>query len=581
MRERDPCSRYRQGRRNVSKDCLQALWLQRCSTHRWLQVWTQKRQLVQDKSYTDLLADLESDSSLLGARCISHSNAKEVCSSLELFVDKAADFSHNGFLSGLSNTMRAEDLIDALETAHRHCKHLHIVLSLLISTVPDLFESETLRTAEKLHIVPAHLFDKLKNGVRELHIKDLLLHRAVLSAMRTMSEAPYARMLRRAGLGGVAGCSINNFRPPACGVVPRPIASRNASLIAAFYQHRDPGLPLAMIEEMKGSAEPFLRVSGLLAEADRRRNEGRPYLADAEEALTQFRRVLARMDGFDSAFPVDRPPTHLVWHLLDKLSMELKVPVTIKKPSGSSIAPVHERLHVHVVPDRDPVAEHVRQEQALHCPAIFRQALREAVDARADDGAIIRIVEVGGYMGDCALWATAWLGPRRVRVLEVEPVSAATSRLQRSVKENGFEDVITVLNRALGDGRQLAIGGHGATAYAQPAFGLRPCKTVGPVCKRLLSLDEVLKDWAPLASGAAVDLLRIKVGYDLEVKILEGGVRHLNARRVKRMVVQSSRKGGHEVVELFQGSAYPTYGWALKKVRGSLGVGLVATLKDV
>lgn len=65
------------------------------------------------------------------------------------------------------------------------------------------------------------------------------------------------------------------------------------------------------------------------------------------------------------------------------------------------------------------------------------------------------VVDIGGYIGDFALYALRYLGAQRVIV--VEPTHENFEMLQRNVAINGFEDRVTAVNAAVGPPGELTL----------------------------------------------------------------------------------------------------------------------------
>jgi len=294
--------------------------------------------------------------------------------------------------------------------------------------------------------------------------------------------------------------------------------STGGQLLAAFYQNREPGLPVSLIDQLQQSESQLQVASGMLAAADRIRNSGKDpssYSSALSKAEHSLRQALSLLPALQMAFPRARngPPEHLIWHFLDKLSLELHISLDIRSPSDEASKPILNTIKMALVPDRDMVADSIRRTLTFHCPRIFREAFEKTVqDAPLS---LITLVEVGGYLGDCLLWAAAWLGPSRLRALEVEPVASATARLSESIAINGLQDSMEVMTAALGDGEACELTASGVTnpnfvpqlclkANEQswgPGVNSAECYSQAP-CTRLQTLSEVLDKWALLPSDS-------------------------------------------------------------------------------
>jgi FkbM family methyltransferase len=65
------------------------------------------------------------------------------------------------------------------------------------------------------------------------------------------------------------------------------------------------------------------------------------------------------------------------------------------------------------------------------------------------------IVDVGGYIGDFALYAVQYLGAKRV--VAYEPTSENFAMLGRNIHLNGFDDRITAVRKAVGDSDEVVL----------------------------------------------------------------------------------------------------------------------------
>ncbi|CAE8637775.1 unnamed protein product, partial [Polarella glacialis] len=247
--------------------------------------------------------------------------------------------------------------------------------------------------------------------------------------------------------------------------------------------------------------------------------------------------------------------THLVWHLLDKLSLDLRVQVEVHAPFGMTGVAHMPSLWMSLLPGRDIVSDSVRNTGEFHCPGLFRQLVATAASAQPAESTL-RVVEVGGFLGDCLLWAGAYLGPDRLQALEVEPVAAATSRLRQSLAEAGFASAVSVTTEAVGDGEEYGAFAVGASGHvpANPNFEVKRGVSAeaaaaqhGRLRRRLRSLDEILEEW--LEPGAVLDLVRVKAAGS-EPAILRGLQRHLAAVQVRQLMVTSNSNGIAEIRDL-------------------------------
>lgn len=159
------------------------------------------------------------------------------------------------------------------------------------------------------------------------------------------------------------------------------------------------------------------------------------------------------------------------------------------------------------------------------------------------------------FLGDCLLWAGGWLGPDRLRALEVEPNVAATARLADSLAQAGLARSVHVVSETLGDGASHWVDAK-APDRANPNFGLCPRRNASCAAtsasarcslRRLSTLDEVVAKWLARAPAARpIDLLRVKAGHSVAL-ILRGMRAHLQAGRVRRLLLEAPPRLALEV----------------------------------
>jgi len=257
-------------------------------------------------------------------------------------------------------------------------------------------------------------------------------------------------------------------------------------------------------------------------------------------------------------FVANEPTAHLTWHFLDKLTLDRSVILEVSAPQELQVEPAIPRLRMAVLPDRDIISDHVRWQQRFHCPAIFKSTFAEAWLRRPVGSHRLFLVEVGGFLGDCLLWAGAVVGPGHMRALEVEPVAAATAEFTKSLNWAGLSEDVKVVTDAVGDGAEHVIAAAattGGTAIANPNFNLGPRANSSNRGQnravRLRTLDEVLDVWDHLVTGAVIDLVRVKAAGS-EALIVQGLVQHLRTARVKRLIVECNDVVARKVLNIFK-----------------------------
>mmetsp|Transcript_7381 Transcript_7381/g.20666 ORF Transcript_7381/g.20666 Transcript_7381/m.20666 type:complete len:597 (+) Transcript_7381:24-1814(+) len=551
---KDPCAPYRSGGvRGVSRACYAALWAARCTTQRWRDDWRLGARHLEQLTYEEVVAGIERHGHY---GCHPAHEWQKTCGGLGIVLDLLAKMLYIGSVPQISaHNPRGREpdefgdqALDLAVASRDTCGTMSGMLRLLLQRVPELFSNATRSrsTAKRLRAgVPLWAW---RSSLHKEPLRSWLAGTdSKFSALRSASEAPFARLLRRNGLAGVDECAQVDFHGPVCSGQDLGIGGPvNITLWANFYRHRFPGLPEAMVERLKRSEDPLLRMSGLLAAVDRRRNLGLDY----EDLLDD---ISFPWVSIEDTLPSAGPPTHLVWHFLDKLSLPLTVSVPVKPLNGATIEPHLPRLEMSVIPDRDIISDHVRNNLEFHCPVSFMELITERAEASPHE--VLRVVEVGGFTGDCLLWAAAWLGPGRLRALEVEPVAAATAQLQRTLARNGLSEVITVQTEALGDGAVHNMDSPFVCSRKRPAnpnFSVKrflvddgargggdvPAPGGRHCAQQLRALDDVLEAWPELPPGARVDVVRVKAAGS-EPLILAGLRRHLAGSRVRKVHVET------------------------------------------
>eukprot|EP00401_Gymnodinium_catenatum_P006646 CAMPEP_0117592474 /NCGR_PEP_ID=MMETSP0784-20121206/72095_1 /TAXON_ID=39447 /ORGANISM="" /LENGTH=548 /DNA_ID=CAMNT_0005394285 /DNA_START=96 /DNA_END=1738 /DNA_ORIENTATION=+ len=544
----DPCASAVEGR-GVSRACYAKVWKTYCATAFWREQWRHHKHAFQTFTYDRLVQDT------LGHRpyrCYPQENTREVCHRLAVWLDWAPTLLHSGFLPEVNagTSIADEEFVDMADVSRNACPLQNMALRILLQKAPELFANSTRELAVRRGLHRGAPLEALHAALARTPPERMIQERGLFGALRAASEAPFARMLRRRGFDGVDDCARIGFHSRVCNGRNGPDGTSNATLLAAFYRHRDPGLPPAFIARLTED-EDMLMLSGLLADVDRRRNTGMDYSEQLRHAFDMFTSYIAGGNRVEASLPVERrPPQHLLWHFLDKLSLPIIVSVKVDVPRGAAVPHMAE-VKMSVLPDRDLVSDHVRRMRDFHCPGFFRRLAVEASEAWSVADGPVRVVEVGGFLGDCLLWMLAWLGPERLRALEVEPVAAATERLKDSLARGGFSKSVDVVTEALGDGsaKNTAAGG-GGLAPANPNFAAGAKRGMVLQRRRLQPLDEVLEAWSGLEPGAVVDLVRVKAAGH-EALIVAGLERHLEAARIRRLLIETNVLRAPAIKQLF------------------------------
>eukprot|EP00931_Biecheleriopsis_adriatica_P062849 TRINITY_DN37967_c0_g1_i2.p1 TRINITY_DN37967_c0_g1~~TRINITY_DN37967_c0_g1_i2.p1 ORF type:complete len:592 (-),score=103.79 TRINITY_DN37967_c0_g1_i2:130-1905(-) len=568
------CDAYRgTPHRGVSRACYAAIWAAHCQTEFWKDNWRNDKRL-HTYTYDELVTDTKNN---FPFRCYPHGDVDNLCSRLTYWLSWTATLVHTGFLpefTGMSGFID-EEVVDIADITRGHCALIHTALRFMIQAVPEAFTNRSRILARRRFLHLGVAIEAIKKPFYVYRPQDLLRSgRGLFATMRAISEAPFSRQLRKRGFDGMDDCARVGFLNRLC-------IRGNASLLAAFYRHRDPGLPPDTIAELIAQQEPTLRASGYLAKADRQRNLGEDIAVPIQAAFTVIREEIFGLGWpLEALFPKEGPPTHLLWHFLDKLSLPLHVPLQVDIPplleqEGAPPSKI-PTVEMSVLPDRDIISDTIRRTLEFHCPAAFKNVAWQAVRDARRGSSVLRVVEVGGFLGDCLLWMAAWVGPEHLQALEVEPVAAATARLRKTLSKAQWQNSITIATEALGDGgkdgAQEAVCSHskavGGAAPANPNFAVdllsRDHATERKTSRscRYRSLDEILAEWSILDAGSQLDMVRIKAAGS-EARIVAGLEKHLEAKRVRHLLVQCA---GPQAEVIFQRmSSMPWYSFQGKE----------------
>eukprot|EP00929_Paragymnodinium_shiwhaense_P054207 TRINITY_DN27161_c0_g1_i1.p1 TRINITY_DN27161_c0_g1~~TRINITY_DN27161_c0_g1_i1.p1 ORF type:complete len:610 (+),score=100.51 TRINITY_DN27161_c0_g1_i1:115-1830(+) len=460
-------------------------------------------------------------------------------------------------------------IIDAAASLRTVCRPLYVGLRMLMTRAPKLFSMSDLNQAEATGLLKPMSYDELWDivltfdGVRRQED-------SVLAVLRILSEVPVVEGLRETRQSTLDQCLQVAFTGGHC-MLPKHRGNR--SLWLSFYRHRDPGLPEHMIAELSDRVQAqrpsasatsvgaaLLRTTGLLARADRERNLGSESWKESLRVAIEVLRISVRpFRSLVELLPAPQMfPTHLVWQLLDKLSLPNVVPLRCTGWGSEQTSPV---VHMSVLPDRDLVSDSVRFQRLFHCPRSVRAFLVKASATKKKQEESTRpttFVEVGGFLGDCMLWAGGGLG-KDLKGLEIEPVAAATNRMHESLQRADLSDSVQVLTEALGDGRYYQMcggtGDNAGTNLANPNFGLHKRGNRTCELRRLRTLDEAIADWyetlpatkaagtRTLSSSASpadrppIDLLRIKTGKSC-FRIAAGLEQTLRTGSIQRLLIE-------------------------------------------
>ena len=77
----------------------------------------------------------------------------------------------------------------------------------------------------------------------------------------------------------------------------------------------------------------------LLANADHQRNLGEPYETALKDGVRELKSAYRHKYCVPDSLPDQGPVQHLVWHYLDKLSLDLEVTLEVLPPPGCTACP--------------------------------------------------------------------------------------------------------------------------------------------------------------------------------------------------------------------------------------------------
>jgi FkbM family methyltransferase len=139
------------------------------------------------------------------------------------------------------------------------------------------------------------------------------------------------------------------------------------------------------------------------------------------------------------------------------------------------------------------------------------------------------VIDIGGFIGDFALYAVKRLNARRVIVCEPSPKNWAL--LLKNIANNGYEDRIQPVNKAVTDGRNLMMNIDAPDEYQCMVSGY--CTSGQPLSSVPgISLGDLLRDHAI----ESVDLLKIDCEGG-EYEILESSSTEV-LRRIRNIVFE-------------------------------------------
>lgn len=180
------------------------------------------------------------------------------------------------------------------------------------------------------------------------------------------------------------------------------------------------------------------------------------------------------------------------------------------------------------------------------CPTLVVQVLWEhgravAAEAIRSSTPVLRVVDLGASLGDCALVAAAVIPDGHYHGLAFEAHPEAAAVLRETVALNGLSG--QSLNSSTVVVRQVALGPPGSPSF----IGISPSPDEPDVVVRSGTLDGELRNWRQ-----EIDVLTVNVR-GAALQVLRGSWNLLRARRVKCALVYGKTKDTVDKLVMFFG----------------------------
>eukprot|EP00401_Gymnodinium_catenatum_P005867 CAMPEP_0117598064 /NCGR_PEP_ID=MMETSP0784-20121206/75201_1 /TAXON_ID=39447 /ORGANISM="" /LENGTH=523 /DNA_ID=CAMNT_0005400497 /DNA_START=103 /DNA_END=1674 /DNA_ORIENTATION=+ len=432
-------------------------------------------------------------------------------------------------------TYAGTSFMTSLEVAASHCPLTYALVVAICFDFPEAFREISVDlNSQCLQRSTADPYDDIEQQLLTVSLWQLLFQPApIFAALRILS---FAHLFRWAHLhGGSAADLLGNCIANRSGPCWHVGVSSNASLLEVAERHRTEGLPAEYALQLMASPDGLARATGVLARLDRSRSQ-----LDVGSTTMNFRTSIDLVETYlrealrSMPFATVVHNAQLCWYFLDKLTLPQVVPVRVSPPRGTDPSSLHRQvIHMFVMPGRDLVSDYVRRTATFHCPSVFGDELTQVGQGELRQRTCYTVAEVGGYLGDCLLWASAWLGPRLCTLL-VEPVSAATKRYASSLRHNGLPQGPRM------EIRSVAVRGNATQTL--PGF-LAPMSNPNTYHWDLSTaptIDDEFSAWLPRIGDDLVDLVRIAATGPYQIDMLAGMSLHMARGRVRRLLVQTS-----------------------------------------
>lgn len=245
---------------------------------------------------------------------------------------------------------------------------------------------------------------------------------------------------------------------------------------------------------------------------------------NAASALAAVRFRVQMCREAQGLLPLLRPSWSRVWHGLDRLGSLQEVNLLDTGANSGSYAEVPFQMsllppHIRGANLSESafwfLGDRIRAKRSSHCNPIFKVALEVVFQVGTAREANITVFDVGAHLGDCCLWAGQRFKARGILCVAFERDLGAAQAIRRSIRLGNLGPSVQVRE--------------GEVASSQQTSSQQTCRSVGPN-----SLD------CAAATLNYVDLVKIHIGFKLELGILEGFVQTFAARKVGVCLVRAT-----------------------------------------
>ncbi|CAK9057419.1 unnamed protein product, partial [Durusdinium trenchii] len=179
-----------------------------------------------------------------------------------------------------------------------------------------------------------------------------------------------------------------------------------------------------------------------------------------------------------------------IFQLADRLACQAEVRWRLPGQAEGSSKPWMELL-----PIPEKVSDVVRACRLPYCDLSFMELVLRVAAVSSS----LQLLEVGANLGDCSLWAAAHLGRRLRAAWAVEPLPPVAAALRRSVRRNGWEQKVQVIEALAGErsgerGRLHFVGHADGNPFASASAAPQsPSSAVPSVTARVVTVAQLLR----------------------------------------------------------------------------------------